>query len=69
MKRPIRKVMTSTRRIGYRALRRKTHGSAFGVGLFDKAVADLCKAGEIRVQQSGTPSGNPKTVILLKQKD
>jgi len=66
----IRKVMRSRRRVGLRDLRRKTNYHRWGLGLWEKALQALVKAGEVRVGESATPQGKgPKTVILLRIKD
>jgi hypothetical protein len=62
----IRKVMKSRRRATIRELKAATNSKKISVTDWDKALAALVKAGEMRVDIA--PTGK-KTVILLKQED
>jgi len=62
----IRKVMRARRRMLVSELRRKTHGSRYGVGKWDTALNDLCKNSEMRLD---VDAKGRRVAILLKQKD
>lgn len=61
----IRKVVTGRRRMTVRELKQRTNYKRFGIGLWDKSLQGLVKAGEVRIQESDV---GRKTVILLKTK-
>jgi hypothetical protein len=61
----IRKVMRARRNVTLRELRKLTNANRYGIGLWDKALQSLTKAGEVRVAD-GARKGS-KVCILLKQ--
>ena len=59
--------MRARRQVKMRELREKTNARRFGLGLWEKALKELERAGEVRIAE-GTRKGS-KLVILLKLKD
>jgi hypothetical protein len=62
----IRKVMRGRRRLTVRQLRQSTNYRRFGIGLWDKSLASLVRAGEMRIEETDT---GKRIVILLKERD
>ena len=62
----IRKVVRGRRKISVRELRRKTNYTRWGLGLWDKALQALTKAGEMRLAEG---EKGKVMVILLKSSD
>lgn len=63
----IRKVMRDRRRETVRRLKSATHSTKISVSDWDKALASLVKAGEMRVETERTEAGQTRKVVILRK--
>jgi hypothetical protein len=63
----IRNVMRRHKRLTLRDLREKTNAKRYDLGTYDKSLAALARAGEIRLEDG--KSRGSKVIILLKGND
>jgi hypothetical protein len=63
----IRKVMQSRHRCTVRELKQATASKSASVNDWDKALAALCSAGEVRVAEEDTKAGRKRKVVILQR--